>query len=282
MWTERQAIEVFHLLVPAQLRRAGRQDFVRAQGRLQSALLPSQHPLLRRHGPRYPHDGAWHAALECRCSARRGCLSPLAASPGNRDCRQSRRRNRRATTQRWKIALRIGDQRATIPTKIEFSRRALDCGAAISPVEPELIRRYRLYPVTRAALRTAGSPSRRRSSALALRTETQARDIFDSICCSTLAPHRPLPKAPAGAAACGHRECDDDRLRRLRSARSSRTWSRSIRRIFAARASWDSLQEQVSTRCGRCSHEPDRSTATPAEPRRAGVRDPRRQQHCWR
>jgi hypothetical protein len=83
-----------------------------------------------------------------------------------------------ATTQRWKITLRVGDQRVSVPTKMEFSRRALDAGTAVTPVESELIRRYRLYPVI-VQHYGADAAFLQKIGALALRTETQARDIFD-------------------------------------------------------------------------------------------------------
>lgn len=82
------------------------------------------------------------------------------------------------TTQRWKIQLRLLVPGSNFPTKIEFSRRALDEGAALAAVEPELIRRYRLYPVLVQHYGVAAAFAQK-IAALALRTETQARDIFD-------------------------------------------------------------------------------------------------------
>jgi predicted nucleotidyltransferase component of viral defense system len=83
-----------------------------------------------------------------------------------------------ATTQRWKIALRVGEARVPVPTKIEFSRRALDVGLEVAPVEAALIRRYRLYPVI-VQHYGAATAFAQKIAALALRSETQARDIFD-------------------------------------------------------------------------------------------------------
>lgn len=41
-----------------------------------------------------------------------------------------------ATTQRWKVTLRISESGAQVPTKIEFSRRGLDGDKAVEPVDP--------------------------------------------------------------------------------------------------------------------------------------------------
>jgi hypothetical protein len=65
-----------------------------------------------------------------------------------------------------------------VPTKIEFSRRALDKGTSVAPVESALIRRYRLYAVIVQHYGVATAIAQK-IAALALRSETQARDIFD-------------------------------------------------------------------------------------------------------
>jgi predicted nucleotidyltransferase component of viral defense system len=82
------------------------------------------------------------------------------------------------TTQRWKLGLRIVDSGAEIPTKIEFSRRGLDSQTAVEPVDPEIIRAYRLYPVIvqHYSIRTAFA---QKVAALALREQVQSRDVFD-------------------------------------------------------------------------------------------------------
>jgi len=82
------------------------------------------------------------------------------------------------TTQRWKLALRIIESGAEVPTKIEFSRRGLDGGMVVEPVDAEVIRAYRLYPVIvqHYAVQTAFA---QKVAALALRGQVQARDVFD-------------------------------------------------------------------------------------------------------
>lgn len=83
-----------------------------------------------------------------------------------------------ATTQRWKIGLRLVDSGNEIPTKIEFSRRLLEAGSTHDAVDPEIITRYRLYTVL-ARHYSAATAFEQKVLALALRSETQARDIFD-------------------------------------------------------------------------------------------------------
>jgi hypothetical protein len=80
------------------------------------------------------------------------------------------------TTQRWKLTLRITESGAEVPTKIEFSRRGLVGAKAVEPVDAEIIRNYRLYPVIvqHYSLHTAFA---QKVSALALRDQVQSRDV---------------------------------------------------------------------------------------------------------
>lgn len=82
------------------------------------------------------------------------------------------------TTQRWKLGLQAGRGRATLPTKIEFSRRGIDQGAVFESVDPGVIRAHHLPPLM-ASHYDAGAALRQKLGALARRAETQARDIFD-------------------------------------------------------------------------------------------------------
>jgi predicted nucleotidyltransferase component of viral defense system len=82
------------------------------------------------------------------------------------------------TTQRWKIGIRFAGGPA-IPTKIEFSRRrGLDDGHTLEPVDAELIRTYQLHPVL-AQHYSWEAAFRQKIRALSGRSVTQARDIFD-------------------------------------------------------------------------------------------------------
>jgi hypothetical protein len=76
------------------------------------------------------------------------------------------------------MILRIIESGAEVPTKIEFSRRGLRGEMTVEPVDAEVIRTYRLYPVIvqRYSVHTAFA---QKVSALALREQIQSRDVFD-------------------------------------------------------------------------------------------------------
>ena len=83
-----------------------------------------------------------------------------------------------ATTQRWKLSLRTSDSTLSIHTKLEFSRRHRIEGARTEMVSPEIIRLYQLPPII-VTHYPAITACRQKIQALALRTQTQARDVFD-------------------------------------------------------------------------------------------------------
>lgn len=82
------------------------------------------------------------------------------------------------TTQRWKIGLKVLGSTLLLPTKIEFSRRAMTEEVLFEPIDTEIIHGYKLYPIltNHYILQAAFN---QKVSALIHRTETQARDIFD-------------------------------------------------------------------------------------------------------
>lgn len=82
------------------------------------------------------------------------------------------------TTQRWKVQIRLDDFAQDIPTKIEFSRRRFSPDLVHEPVDSEIINGYRLYPVL-VQHYTMFAAFAQKVEALALRNETQARDLFD-------------------------------------------------------------------------------------------------------
>lgn len=82
------------------------------------------------------------------------------------------------TTQRWKLTLRTAESAVPLPTKIEFSRRGMQGEALFDSVDPELIRAYRLTPIMASHYPTEIA-YRQKVGALANRTLTQARDVFD-------------------------------------------------------------------------------------------------------
>lgn len=81
------------------------------------------------------------------------------------------------TTQRWKLRLRAAPG-VEAHTKIEFSRRTLAEGRLLERVDPGLIVRYGLSPVLVSHYDRSASLLQK-ARALAGRTETQARDVFD-------------------------------------------------------------------------------------------------------
>lgn len=83
------------------------------------------------------------------------------------------------TTQRWKIGLQAPDQAEEIPTKIEFSYREGDEGEyRIEPIPRRIVEPYALRsPLVPHYIGAA--PTEQKVLALAGRSETQARDVFD-------------------------------------------------------------------------------------------------------
>ena len=82
------------------------------------------------------------------------------------------------SVQRWKFGLRTDRSGRPLPTKIEFSRRGLDEGVEFGSLDPALVALYRFAPFM-VSHYGAATALRQKVGALAHRTETQARDIFD-------------------------------------------------------------------------------------------------------
>lgn len=102
-----------------------------------------------------------------------------------------------ATTQRWKLMLRSLDSGAETPTKIEFSRRGSAGEVAVDAVDAAVIRAYRLYPVI-VQHYTAAAAFAQKVTALALREQVQARDLFDlKLLLDAGGADRPLPAVAA-------------------------------------------------------------------------------------
>ena len=81
------------------------------------------------------------------------------------------------TTQRWKVQLKAPSG-IVFPTKIEFSRRGLEMPVAFDPIDVAVLSAYRLHPLF---IPHYGPEIafKQKIRALALRTETQARDVWD-------------------------------------------------------------------------------------------------------
>jgi predicted nucleotidyltransferase component of viral defense system len=82
------------------------------------------------------------------------------------------------TTQRWKVKLRLPDSAIDINTKLEFSRRNLDINVPLEQINKQIVIEYNLKPIYISHY-PANMALYQKILALILRTETQARDIFD-------------------------------------------------------------------------------------------------------
>lgn len=82
------------------------------------------------------------------------------------------------TTQRWKMGLHRPGTESPAPTKVEFSRRELRNDVAFDSVAPTLLHRYGMAPFMTAHY-TGEAALLQKIEALATRSVTQARDIFD-------------------------------------------------------------------------------------------------------
>lgn len=82
------------------------------------------------------------------------------------------------TTQRWKILLNSSSSTLALNTKIEFSRRSLDNDIQFETINPQILKTYSLPPIMSNHY-SFQIMYEQKIIALALRNETQARDIFD-------------------------------------------------------------------------------------------------------
>lgn len=177
MWNERQTIEIFHLL------------FLRAFGaRVDKALFALEGGCNLRFflkSIRYSED----LDLDIHTMSvgtLRNNVSRLLEAPAfaqalraqGIEIARTTQPKQTGTTQRWKLTLRLTDSGAEVPTKLEFSRRGLTGEKVVEPVDAEIIRTYRLYPVIvqHYSVHTAFA---QKVSALALREQVQSRDVFD-------------------------------------------------------------------------------------------------------
>jgi predicted nucleotidyltransferase component of viral defense system len=82
------------------------------------------------------------------------------------------------TTQRWKVAITVSGRREPVRTKIEFSHRNGERRHVLEPVAPRIVAPYALRAPTMQHY-TAQAATEQKIEALAGRSETQARDVFD-------------------------------------------------------------------------------------------------------
>lgn len=82
------------------------------------------------------------------------------------------------TTQRWKPLIEVTGRQVPVRTKIEFSHRGADPRRALEAVPDRIVAPYALRAPTMLHY-TANAAIEQKIVALALRSETQARDVFD-------------------------------------------------------------------------------------------------------
>lgn len=146
------------------------------------------------------------------------------------------------TTQRWKLSLGAEGHVSAFHTKIEFSRRGAAAGHAFEPVDPALARRYRLAaPLAHHYL--APSAVAQKIVALARRSETQARDVFDLHLLLTAAPgaveaapRGDLPRAIERAMGVSYDEYQGQVAAFLEQEHAA---------IYASRDAWNQMQSDV-------------------------------------
>jgi len=243
MWTDRQAIEVFHLL------------FLRSFGaRVDKSLFALKGGCNLRfyhRSIRYSEDMDLDIRTMAVSTLKSNVDSILAADAFRHPLRAQgltietvSTPKQTATTQHWKITLRSIESRASIPTKIEFSRRALDDGASLAPVDPAVLRTYKLYSVITQRY-DADAALGQKIAALALRSAVQARDIFDlKLLLDAGAPsvvppadvRKLLPQAIENAMSIGFEEFAGQVVAFLEPEHQA---------DFAERGSWEALQERV-------------------------------------
>lgn len=196
MWTERQTIEIFHLL------------FLRAFGaRVDKALFALKGGCNLRFflkSIRYSED----MDLDIQTMAvgtLQNNVNRLLETPAflqalrahDIELARTAQPKHTATTQRWKLTLRNAESGAEAPTRIEFSRRGLDDDKAVESVDAGIIRTYRLYPVI-VQHYTVHAALAQKVTALALREQVQSRDVFDlKLLMDAGGAERPLPATAA-------------------------------------------------------------------------------------
>ena len=82
------------------------------------------------------------------------------------------------TTRRWKVAIAVAGRRETVRTKIELSHRNGERRHVLEPVAGRIVAPYALRAPT-VQHYTADAATEQKIKALAGRSETQARDVFD-------------------------------------------------------------------------------------------------------
>jgi hypothetical protein len=176
-WTTPQAIECFHVAFLAALRtKVQPARYVLKGGANLRYFFRSQ---------RYSEDidldivTQGRASLEDQVDATLKIVTPIIRTAGiTVDDDAIRKPKQTDTTRRWKVALNVPGFDDPVRTKIEFSNRNGETRYALESIPSEIVRPYGLaQPLVQRYLPPAAA--KQKVLALALRNETQARDVFD-------------------------------------------------------------------------------------------------------
>lgn len=175
--TEAQIIEIFHLLF-LRVVAAGNAEWFTLKGGANLRYFFAS--------PRYSNDidldfagrESWAVAKTIESALAGKALSVLLRA-ANLSIDEQTTSKQTPTTLRWKIGLRAPEHHDLVRTKIEFSGRETETGDVEYGVVPDaVVRPYALHAPTVRHYREAAAIDQK-IAALALRSETKARDIFD-------------------------------------------------------------------------------------------------------
>ena len=175
--TDAQTIESFHLLF-LQVLTASRQDWFVLKGGANMRYFFGSHRYSNDLGLDIIEREAWWVAETVDKVLDGKALASLVRSSGI--ATSVTRPKQTDTTRRWKIQLaRVGDTGPRLPTKIEFSARTQFGGPSVLEQVPDAI--VRPYGQREPLVQHYGEAVaiQRKIAALALRSETKARDVFD-------------------------------------------------------------------------------------------------------
>lgn len=97
---------------------------------------------------------------------------------GGLEIQESTKPKQTDTTQRWMVLIEVRGRREPVRTKIEFSHRPSDPRRLLEAVPDRVVAPYALRAPTMLHY-LADAATEQKVAALALRSETQARDVFD-------------------------------------------------------------------------------------------------------
>lgn len=176
--SDAEVIEIFHLLFLRVLGRAGRSDWFVLKGGANLRYFFAS--------PRYSNDvdldffgrRSWQVAQAVESVLSGAAMRSLVAASGI-DLAEVSASKQTETTLRWKVGLAAEGHADPIRTKVEFSGRSTFADDATFEVVPDrIVVPYSLQAPTLFHYRETSAIDQK-IAALALRSETKARDVFD-------------------------------------------------------------------------------------------------------